>query len=112
MDAAASDVHTFIYDDFAEAGGWPGDKWYRHLPMPGLWDPAAVGTCTGGADGTLALEARRFTLTRERCIWGRTVEAPSAFPRASVECLVLNQPLAWSLSIHTHLHSHCGTKVR
>ena len=64
MDAAASDVHTFIYDDFAEAGGWPGDKWYRHLPIPGLWDPAAVVTCTGGADGTLALEARRFTLTR------------------------------------------------
>ena len=37
------------------------------------------------------------------CIWGRTEEAPSAFPRASVECLALSPPLAWSLYIHTHL---------
>ena len=36
MDAAASDAHTTIYDDFATAGGWPSDKWYRHLPIPGL----------------------------------------------------------------------------
>jgi hypothetical protein len=64
MDAATSDAHTTIYDDFAMAGAWPGDKWYRHLPIPGLWDPAAVVTCGGGSDGTLALEARRFTLTR------------------------------------------------
>src|SRR3984957_7072784 len=64
MDAATSDAHTTIYDDFATAGAWLGDKWYRHLPIPGLWDPAAVVTCGGGSDGTLALEARRFTLTR------------------------------------------------
>lgn len=53
---------TIVYDDFAAAGAWPGDKWYRHLPVPGLWDPAAIVTCAG--DGTLALEAQRFTLTR------------------------------------------------
>jgi Family of unknown function (DUF6081) len=64
MDAATSDAHAVIYDDFATAGSWPGDKWYRHLPTPGLWDPAAVVTCRGGPDGTLALEARRFTLSR------------------------------------------------
>jgi Family of unknown function (DUF6081) len=64
MEAAASESHSITYDDFATAGDWPGDKWYRHLPMPGLWDPAAVVTCSGGPDGTLALEARRFTLTR------------------------------------------------
>ena len=64
MDAAASDAHSTIYDDFATGGAWPGDKWYRHLPIPGLWDPAAVVTCRGGSDGTLALEAQRFTLTR------------------------------------------------
>ena len=62
MDAATGDDRTIIYDDFA--GDWPGDKWYRHLPIPDLWDPAATVTCTGGADATLALEARRFTLTR------------------------------------------------
>jgi Family of unknown function (DUF6081) len=64
MDAAASEAHTIIYDDFATAGAWPGDKWYRHLPIPELWDPAAVVTYSGGLGGTLALEARRFTLTR------------------------------------------------
>lgn len=64
MDAATSDAHTIIYDNFVTAGAWPGDKWYRHLPIPDLWDPAAVVRCTGGPDGTLALEARRFTLTR------------------------------------------------
>jgi hypothetical protein len=68
MDAAISDAQTIVYDDFARAGtwpgSWPGDKWYRHLPIPGLWDPAATVTCAGGAEGTLALEARRFTLTR------------------------------------------------
>ena len=62
MDAATSDAPSIVYDDFA--GDWPGDKWYRHLPIPGLWDPAAVVTCAGGTDATLALEARRFTLTR------------------------------------------------
>lgn len=64
MDAATSGAHAVIYDDFAIAGSWPGDKWYRHLPIPGLWDPAAVVRCAGGPDGTLALEAPRFTLTR------------------------------------------------
>jgi Family of unknown function (DUF6081) len=64
MDVAASGAHTVIVDDFAVAGAWPGDKWYRHLPIPDLWDPAAVVTCAGGPEGTLALEARRFTLTR------------------------------------------------
>jgi hypothetical protein len=64
MEAAASESHSITYDDFATAGDWPGDKWYRHLPIPGLWDPAAVVICSGGPDGTLALEARRFTLTR------------------------------------------------
>jgi Family of unknown function (DUF6081) len=62
MDAATGDARSIIYDDFA--GDWPGDKWYRHLPIPDLWDPAATVTCTGGAEATLALEARRFTLTR------------------------------------------------
>jgi Family of unknown function (DUF6081) len=64
MEAAASESHSITYDDFATAGDWPGDKWYRHLPIPGLWDPAAVVICSGGPDGTLALEAQRFTLTR------------------------------------------------
>jgi len=50
-----------MYDDFAQTGAWPGDQWYRHLPIPDLWDPAAIVTCGGG---TLALEVRRFTLTR------------------------------------------------
>ena len=36
MDAAASDAHSSIYDDFGTGGAWPGDKWYRHLPIPGL----------------------------------------------------------------------------
>jgi Family of unknown function (DUF6081) len=60
MGAAARETQTVVYD-FASPGTWPGDKWYRHLPIPGLWDPAAAVTCSGG---TLALEARRFTLTR------------------------------------------------
>jgi hypothetical protein len=50
MDAATSDAHAVVYDDFATAGAWPGDKWYRHLPIPELWDPAAVVTCAGGPD--------------------------------------------------------------
>jgi hypothetical protein len=54
-------VSAIIYDDFAQIGTWPTDKWYRHLPAPDLWDPAAIVTCGGG---TLAIEARRFTLTR------------------------------------------------
>jgi Family of unknown function (DUF6081) len=62
MDAEADCLDEAVYDDFAVAGSWPGDKWYRHLPVPGLWDPAAIVTCAG--DGTLAIEARRLTLTR------------------------------------------------
>ena len=49
-----------IYDDFATAD-FPGEKWYRHLPAPGVWDPATRVTCGGG---TLTLEARPFTFTR------------------------------------------------
>jgi hypothetical protein len=64
MGAAASEGQTTIYDDFASPGAWPGDKWYRHEPIAGLWDPAAAVTCGGGPVGTLALEARRFTLAR------------------------------------------------
>ena len=51
----APHARTIIYDDFG--GDWPGDKWYRHLPIPGLCDPAAVVTCAGGADAPLVLEA-------------------------------------------------------
>jgi hypothetical protein len=54
-------MNSFLYDDFASAPAWPTDKWYRHLPAPGVWDPAAVVT---RGRGTLAIEARRFTLTR------------------------------------------------
>jgi hypothetical protein len=50
-----------IYDDFNTPGAWPSAKWYRHLPAPGVWDPAATVTCVGG---TLAVEVPRFTLTR------------------------------------------------
>jgi hypothetical protein len=64
MNVGADKAHTVIYDDFSIAGGWPGDKWYRHEPIPGLWDPAAIVTCAGGSEGTLTLEARRFTLAR------------------------------------------------
>jgi Family of unknown function (DUF6081) len=61
----AKRVTATIYDDFATPGAWPGDKWYRHrVPDADLWDPAAVVTCTGAPDGTLAIEARPFTLTR------------------------------------------------
>lgn len=62
MNARADDATAIVYDDFTTPGAWPGDKWYRHLPAPDLWDPAAIVTCAG--DGRLALEARRFTLTR------------------------------------------------
>lgn len=48
-----------IYDDFT-ASDWPGEKWYRHLPAPGIWDPVTRVTCSGGA---LAIEAKPFTLT-------------------------------------------------
>ena len=61
MNVATDDAGTFTYDDFATAGTWPTDKWYRHLPTPDLWDPAAIVVC---GSGTLAVEARRFTLTR------------------------------------------------
>jgi hypothetical protein len=61
MNVATGDTPLFTYDDFATAGAWPGDKWYRHLPTPDLWDPAAIVTC---GSGTLAVDARRFTLTR------------------------------------------------
>ena len=60
MKAGAGNLSATIYDDFAAPGVWPGDKWYRHLPAPDLWDSAAGVT----RDGTLAIEARRFTLTR------------------------------------------------
>jgi hypothetical protein len=49
-----------IYDDFT-APDLPGDKWYRHLPAPGVWDAATRVTCGGG---TLTLDARPFTFTR------------------------------------------------
>jgi len=62
MNAGADGGSTTIYDDFADAGAWPGDKWYRHMPVPGLWDPQAKVCCAG--NGALVLEARRFTLTR------------------------------------------------
>ncbi len=64
MDAAADNAQAIIYDDFASPGAWPGDKWYRHLPIPDLWDPAAVVTCAGSPERTLAIEARCFTLGR------------------------------------------------
>jgi Family of unknown function (DUF6081) len=54
-------MSSFLYDDFTAVPGWPTDKWYRHLPAPDLWDPAATVHCAGGS---LAIEARRFTLTR------------------------------------------------
>jgi hypothetical protein len=63
MHAGADIANAIIYDDFSTRGTWPGDKWYRHrVPACDPWDPAAVVTCVG--DGTLALEVRRFTLTR------------------------------------------------
>jgi Family of unknown function (DUF6081) len=62
MNAGADQTSAIVYDDFAMAGAWPGDKWYRHLPAPDLWDPAATVTCAG--DGKLSIEARRLTLTR------------------------------------------------
>jgi hypothetical protein len=61
MNVATDDAKTYTYDEFAAAGAWPGDRWYRHLPTPDLWDPAATVTCGGG---TLTVEARRFTLTK------------------------------------------------
>jgi Family of unknown function (DUF6081) len=64
MNAGAHDLSATIYDDFATRGAWPGDKWYRHLPIPDLWDPAAIVTCTGAPERILALEAPRFTLGR------------------------------------------------
>jgi hypothetical protein len=48
-----------IYDDFTTAN-FPGEKWYRHLPAPGVWDPVTRVSC--GA-GTLTLDAQPFTLT-------------------------------------------------
>jgi len=62
MRAGAEIADAVVYDDFGVPGAFPGDKWYRHLPVPDLWDSAAVVTCAG--HGTLAVEARRFTLTR------------------------------------------------
>ncbi len=61
MNVATDDADTMIYDDFGSAGAWPNDKWYRHLPTPDLWDPAAVVACGGG---TLSVHAPRFTLKR------------------------------------------------
>jgi hypothetical protein len=51
---------TAVYDDFT-APNWPSEKWYRHLPAPGVWDSATRVTCGGGC---LALEAQPFTFTR------------------------------------------------
>ena len=66
MHARADEAHATTYDDFATPGSWPGGKWYRHrVPACDLWDPATVVACSGGADGTLAVEARRFTLGRK-----------------------------------------------
>ncbi len=48
-----------IYDDFTDSD-WPGEKWYRHLPAPDIWDPVTRVTCGGGS---LTLEAKAFTLT-------------------------------------------------
>jgi hypothetical protein len=48
-----------IYDDFTTSD-FPSDKWYRHLPAPGVWDPATRVTCGGGS---LTVEANPFTLT-------------------------------------------------
>ena len=54
-------AEAIVYDDFAAPGVWPSDKWYKHkVPQCDLWDPAA----TVRREGTLAIEARRFTLTR------------------------------------------------
>jgi hypothetical protein len=61
MHGGSQGVGVGIYDDFATSGAWPGDKWYRHLPVPDLWDPAATVNCAGG---TLTLAAQRFTLAR------------------------------------------------
>lgn len=61
MNAGADRSSVTVYE-FDKPNSWPGDKWYRHLPVPDLWDPAAAVTCTG--NGTLAIDARRFTLTR------------------------------------------------
>ena len=52
---------TVTIYDFAAIGDLPADKWYRHMPVPGLWDPAATVAC---GSGRLAVEARRLTLTR------------------------------------------------
>jgi Family of unknown function (DUF6081) len=49
-----------IYDEFTTSD-WPGQKWYRHLPAPGVWDPVTRVTC---GNGCLTLEARPFSLTR------------------------------------------------
>jgi Family of unknown function (DUF6081) len=49
-----------IYDDFTTSV-FPSEKWYRHLPVPGVWDPATRVSCGGG---TLTLDARPFTFTR------------------------------------------------
>ena len=61
MNGGADRSSVTVYE-FDKPNSWPGDKWYRHLPVPDLWDPAAAVTCTG--NGTLAIDARRFTLTR------------------------------------------------
>jgi hypothetical protein len=58
-------MSTVVYDDFAAAGPWPGDKWHRHkVPDHDIWDPAVVVSCAGAPRGRLAIEARRFTLTQ------------------------------------------------
>jgi hypothetical protein len=54
-------MNAIVYDDFAARSAWDGGKWYKHkVPDADLWDPAATIACSG----TLAIEARPFTLTR------------------------------------------------
>ena len=79
--------------------GW---KAVTDSPLTGVtrnpWDARFT---SGGSSGGAGVR-RRWAW--EYCIWGRTAEVPSAFPRASVECLALNRPLAWSLFIRTLPH--------
>ena len=60
MNAEGALANAAVYDDFTTSD-FPGDNWYRHLPAPGVWDPATRVSCRGG---TLALDAQPFTFTR------------------------------------------------
>ncbi len=62
MNVWTDEAIATVYDDFANPGAWPGDKWYRHrVPACELWDPATIVTCAGAPERTLAVEAKRFT---------------------------------------------------